>query len=473
MLCSRRLPLFCAILALVSILVALSGCASEPGGGSSAESPKPTGVRPPLRPATPSPPPAPVGPASAKAASATAARMEYSPPVMLGIDVLAAQNFAPLAGKRVALLTHPAGVNRFGLSTVEVLRRAPNVQLVALFGSEHGIYGTIPAGKHFQDHRDPRTGLPVMSLYNGVTRKPSKTQLKGIDVLVIDLQDIGVRSYTFGTWMRYAMEGCFENGIEVMVLDRPNPLGGVKVDGPPLERQFWSGFGGFDVPYVHGLTMGELARLAAGTPNGLEVPESVRLKGKLTVIPMRGWRRAMRWPETGLTFVPTSPYVRDFAACVGYAMTGLGCEIGGFTHGLGTQYPFRGLFYEGKTSELLIKELEALRLPGLSYHKIAVTNAKGEPATGVLIAVNDWDDWRPTELSFHLMRLACKFNGKNVFAALSPADVLRFNKLVGSAEWTAALRRDGTRVNVAAFIGEWQRRNAAYQQQTRRFWLYD
>ncbi len=391
---------------------------------------------------------------------------------MLGIDVLAAQNFAPLAGKRVGLLTHQAGTNRLGVATVEILRRAPAVKLVSLFGVEHGIHGTIPAGQNYQDHRDQRTGLPVLSLYNGKSRKPSKSQLQGLDALVLDLQDIGSRSYTYISAMRLAMEACFEQGIELVVLDRPNPLGGYKVSGPIMDDQYRSYVGAFPIPYVHGLTMGELARFAAATPGVLDVSEAVRQQGKLTVISMRGWRRSMRWPETGLTFVPTSPYVRDFAACVGYAMTGLGCELGGFSHGIGTQHPFRGLFFEGKTGETLIRELEALRLPGLAYHKISVTNKKGQPATGVLVAVTDWDDWRPTDLSFHLMRLACRFNGRNVFNSPDITPTSLFTKLVGSHEFLTALKRDGARLDVEGFCRDWARRNAAYQQQIKRFWLY-
>jgi uncharacterized protein YbbC (DUF1343 family) len=181
-------------------------------------------------------------------------------PVMLGIDVLEAEGFATVKGKRLALLTHPAGVNRKGVPTVEVLHRAAGVKLVALFGPEHGIYGDAPASAKIADTTDKRTGLPVYSLFP--PRRPTKAMLKDIDALVIDLQDIGTRSYTFAAAMRWAMEGCFENNIEVIVLDRPNPLGGLKVDGPPLDPQ-WARVnyvGAFRVPYVHGLTIGELAR---------------------------------------------------------------------------------------------------------------------------------------------------------------------------------------------------------------------
>ena len=392
--------------------------------------------------------------------------------MLLGIDVLVTQNFAPIAGKRVGLFTHPAGVNRFGVPTVEILRRAANLKLVSLFGPEHGIHGDRPAGENIPDVVDQRTGLPAYSLY-GKVKRPTKAQLKDIDVFVIDLQDIGVRSYTYATWMRYAMEACFEAGVEVVVLDRPNPLGGLKVDGPTLDRELMSDVGGFRVPYVHGLTIGELARMAANSPGILNIPENVRLRGKLTVIPMRGWHRAMRWPETGLTYVPTSPYVPDFAACVGYAMTGLGCQIGAFTHGVGTQYPFRGLFYTGKAVDAIQRELEALRLPGLSFRKVSALKPNGQAAIGVYVEVTDWDDWHPTDLSFHLMRLACKFSGTNPFAKATPAETRTFNIHTGSAELWKALRRDGAKVDIEGFIADWRKRDAIFQQASRKFWLYD
>lgn len=393
-------------------------------------------------------------------------------PVMPGIDVLAAENFAPIAGKRVGLLTHPAGVNRLGVSTIDVLRRAPNVKLVALFGVEHGVYGDLPAEKIYPDHLDPRTGLMIHSLYNGVTHKPTKAQLNGIDALVIDLQDIGSRSYTFVSAMKLAMEACFENGVEVVVLDRPNPLGGLKVDGPPLDPQWTSYVGEFRVPYVHGLTIGELALMAKEAPGVLDVPEAVRARGKLVIVPMRGWRRRMRWPETGLKFVPTSPYVPDFAACVGYAMVGLGTYLGGFTHGIGNEYPFRGIAHRAVKSDVLEHELNALHLPGLDFRIVSVPGKNGKPVTGVYVEVTDWEAWHPTELSFYMMKLACQLEPRNPFATASAAEAQGFLRHMGSTAFFEALRRDGAKVNVGAFLADWRARDKIYQEQSRRYWLY-
>jgi uncharacterized protein YbbC (DUF1343 family) len=408
-------------------------------------------------------------------------RVEIQKRVMLGIDVLEAEGFAPLRGKRLGLLTHRAGVDSRGVATVDVLRGAPGLKLVALFATENGISGAVPSGKIFGDQLDPRTGLTVYSLYNGKTHQPTAAQLKGIDALVIDLQDIGTRSYTFTGAMKQAMEGCFLNNVEVIVLDRPNPLGGLKVDGPMLDPQ-WMGpnlVNEFPVPYVHGLTIGELAKFAKFQPGVMRVPDAVRQRGRLTVIAMRNWRRNMRWSETGLPWVPTSPFIPDFASVVGYPMTGLGCIMGetpnpgGFSHGIGAEYPFRGIANKYVRSETLEKELDALRLPGLQFRRVSVPNARtGKPATGIFIEVSDWDEWLPAELNFYLMRLDCKWSPRNPFAAASPAAVGGFLKHMGSTAFFNDLAARGANVDVDAYIRRWQAQAKLFQEQSRRFWLY-
>lgn len=399
-------------------------------------------------------------------------------PVMLGIDVLEADGFVPIKGKRVGLVTHPAGVNRRGESSIDVLRRAPDVQLVALFAGEHGLYNDTRAEVAIKDGFDPRSGLPVYSLY-GTYRKPTPMMLQGLDALVIDLQDIGTRSYTFVSTMLYAMAACFENDVECVVLDRPNPLGGLKVDGPPLDGPWKSFVGSFRTPYVHGLTIGELARWAKEAPrvmwvpNAIDVADDVREAGKLTIVPMRGWKRSMRWPETGLTFVPTSPYIRDFAGCVGYPMTGLGTYIGRFTHGIGTEYPFRGLAHPNASLAVLERELNALRLPGLAFRRVDGTDRQGRPAPGLYIEVTDWDAWNPTELNFHMMRLTCRLEGRNPFAAATESQVSGFIKHVGSQEFFEALKRDGAAVDIESFLARWKESAQIFQQLSRRYWLYE
>lgn len=408
---------------------------------------------------------------------ATAARPPYVYPVMLGIDVLESQGFAAVKNKRIGLLTHPAGVNRRGESTVDVLRRAPGVKLVALFGPEHGIYGDEKAEVMIANRIDKRTGLPVYSLY-GQDRKPRKSMLKGLDAMVIDLQDIGTRSYTYVSAMKLTMEACFENNVEVIVLDRPNPLGGLKADGPGLDAKWTSYVGAFRTPYVHGLTIAELARMAKEAPHVLDVSDAVRARGKLTIIPMRGWQRSMRWPETGLTWVPTSPMIQDFSACVGYAMVGLGTYFDpkakfdiGFRHGVGEQYAFRGLSHKTVKSEIVERELRALKIPGLSFRRVSVMGKDGKPLTGVYVEVTDWDDWNPTELSFYLMQLACRLDKKNPFQVTDLA-ASGFLRHLGSEELFRALQREGAAINVAAFEAEFQKRDKIYQTMSKRYWLY-
>jgi uncharacterized protein YbbC (DUF1343 family) len=421
--------------------------------------------------------------ATRKAAPAARPAAAAPAPIMLGIDVLESQGFAAVKGKRIGLLTHPAGVNRRGESTIDVLRRAPGVKLVALFGPEHGIYGAEKAEVKIADRVDPRTRLPVYSLY-GKNRKPTKAMLKGLDAMVVDLQDIGTRSYTYVSAMLYTMAACFENNVELIVLDRPNPLGGHKADGPPLDPQWKSYVGAFRVPYVHGLTIGELARMAKESPgvlqvpNAFNVPDAVRAKGRLTVIPMRGWRRSMRWPETGLPWVPTSPMVQDFASVAGYAMTGLGTYSDlnakfdlGLRHGVGTQYAFRGLSHKTVKSDVLERALRALKLPGLSFRRVSVPGRDGKPETGVFVEVSDWDDWNPTELSIHLMVLACKLDARNP-NPFRTGDASGFLRHLGSTAFYEALKRDGARTDAAAWFRDWQAKAKIYQQQSRKFWLY-
>ena len=165
--------------------------------------------------------------------------------------------------------------------------------------------------------------------------------LSKIDALVIDLQDVGVRCYTYVSCMRYAMEACFENQVEVVVLDRPNPLGGEKMAGPTIDEKWMSYVGAFPMPFVHGMTIGELALWSKKTPGVLKVADSVRKLGKLTIVPMLGWKREMTWPQTGLRWIPTSPNIPSLDSVAGYPMTGLGAQLGGFRHGIGTDHPFR------------------------------------------------------------------------------------------------------------------------------------
>ena len=390
----------------------------------------------------------------------------------LGIDVLSQNQFQQLAGKRVGLLTHPAGINRNGLSTIEVLRLSPRVNLVALFGPEHGIYGNEKASVSIENRIDSRTGLPVYSLY-GKYRKPIPTMLEGLDALVIDLQDLGVRSYTFVSCMRLAIEACFENNVEVVVLDRPNPIGGLKVDGPPMENRWMSYVGAYRIPYVHGLTIGELAIMSSKLSGWLEVDENTRENGKLTVIPMEGWRRSMLWADTGLKWRPTSPAIKDLSAALGYAMIGLGCELNNFSHGYGSHYLFRVIRYPGKKPEEIQAALTAKRIPGITFKIIDIPVRNNNKARAVYALVSDWEALRPTEISFHMMQIACSWSRTNPFTQASADRAKLFNKHVGSTAWWNAITTQGAQVNVNAFIQQWEKQAKIFQNTSRKFWLYN
>jgi uncharacterized protein YbbC (DUF1343 family) len=241
--------------------------------------------------------------------------------VELGIDVLQKNNFDLLRGKRVGLVTNQTGVNSAGEKTRLILRK--HVNLVALYTPEHGLDGTEKAGIEVRSRKDPLTGLKAWSLY-GDTRKPTPAMLAGIDVLVLDMQDIGCRSYTYISTMGKCLQACAEQGKELVILDRPNPLGGNRVEGMGIDPKWISFVGQFPIPYVHGLTMGELALMA--NARGWMGPRC-----RLQVVKMRGWTREMTWPMTGLRWVPTSPNIPLAMSPNYYVITGI---VGGLAGGL-------------------------------------------------------------------------------------------------------------------------------------------
>ncbi|MBT3595552.1 MAG: DUF1343 domain-containing protein [Verrucomicrobia bacterium] len=291
--------------------------------------------------------------------------------VELGSDMLEVLKFEPLRGKRVGLLTNPSGINSRGVSTIQLLHRAPEVNLVALFGAEHGLDGKASAGKEVRDGTDPVTGLPVFSLYGpGPIRKPTEAMLRRIDILVYDLQDTGARSYTFISSMGMAMNACGKAGVEFMVLDRPNPLGGIRVEGPLFNPRFRSMVGQWPIPYVYGMTCGELARL-------LNKEGMIEHPCVLYIVPMRGWKRDMVWRDTGLSWKPTSPLVPHAHSPLFQVAMGMVGEIGGLDLGFGTQMPFELFGSAWLDANKVSRYLNALKLPGLNFRAIKTTIARG------------------------------------------------------------------------------------------------
>ena len=249
--------------------------------------------------------------------------------VKTGIEVLRDRDFDVLKGKRVGLVTNPSGVDRDLVSTIDILHSAPEVELVALYGPEHGVRGDVYAGGKISDTTDPKTGLPVYSLY-GSTRKPTREMLKGVDVMVYDIQDVGVRSYTFISTLGLVMEACAPLGIEVVVLDRPNPLGGNKIEGCCVEQPFNSFVSQYRIPYIYGLTVGELARMIndEGLNKG-QKGDQPAVRCKLTVVPMEGWKRDMLYADTGLPWVLPSPNIPFSDSPMYYAASGICGELDG------------------------------------------------------------------------------------------------------------------------------------------------
>ena len=291
--------------------------------------------------------------------------------VITGIEVLKESNFKILEGKRVGLITNPTGVDSKLKSTIDILYEAKNVHLVALFGPEHGVRGDYAAGDIVETYTDPQTNLPVFSLY-GRTRKPTAEMLKGVDVLVYDIQDVGCRSYTYISTMGLAMEAAAENNIEFVVLDRPNPLGGLKVEGNLVEDGYFSFVSQFKIPYVYGLTCGELAKL-------LNEEKMLRdeKQCKLTVIPMRNWKREMLFKDTGLEWVLTSPHVPHEYSPQYYVSTGIMGELGIVSEGVGYTLPFQVFAADWINANVLAEKMNSLNLEGVIFRPINIKPYNG------------------------------------------------------------------------------------------------
>jgi len=310
--------------------------------------------------------------------------------VQLGIEVLAKSNFEILKGKKVGLITNASGVDSQLNSTIDILNSAKGFELVALFGPEHGIRGDVEGGDNISDYTDKTTGLPVYSLY-GKNRKPPTDILDKIDILIYDIQDIGCRSYTFISSLGKVMEAAAENNKQVIVLDRPNPLGGNKVEGSIVEEGFFSFISQFPIPYVYGLTVGELANMI----NNEGMLEN-KLKCSLIVVKMEGWKRNFSFEDTGLNWVPTSPHVPHKDSPAFYVMSGIVGELRDvISIGVGYTLPFQTFAYKGVDGIELANRLNNLNLSGIIFMPISYKPyyafAKGEQISGVETFITDFD----------------------------------------------------------------------------------
>ncbi len=326
--------------------------------------------------------------------------------VKTGIEVLAENDFDLLQGKRVGLVTNPTGVDGSLRSTIDILHA--HVNLTALFGPEHGVRGDFSAGDHVGDQVDSQTGIPVYSLY-GSNRKPSKESLKNVDVLVYDIQDIGVRSYTYISTMGLVMEAAAEMDKEVIVLDRPNPLGGIRIEGPLVEEGFHSFVSQYSIPYVYGLTCGELALML----NGEGMLEGGK-QCKLQVVPMEGWNRKMTFGECGLPWVPTSPHIPDYHTAYFYPATGIIGELDPNMIGIGYTLPFQLMATENIDAQQLSDAMNALKIDGVAFRPIwfkpYYMAKKGTPLQGVQIHLTDPLKAPLTSIQFWFLQEAHKLD---------------------------------------------------------------
>jgi uncharacterized protein YbbC (DUF1343 family) len=316
--------------------------------------------------------------------------------VLTGIDVLRRDGFRLLAGRRVGLITNQTGVDRQGVSTARLLKEAADVRLVALFSPEHGPQGKLDIS-NIADGRDPETGLPVYSLY-GKTRRPTSQMLKGIDTLVFDIQDIGTRFYTFISTLGYAMEEAAKHRIRVVVLDRPDPIGGIDVDGPLLDAGRESFVGYHRLPVRHGMTVGELARMFASDRH---------LDLDLQIVRVEGWRPGDFLDATGLRWVNPSPNMRSLTEAILYPGIGL-LETTNLSVGRGTDTPFELIGAPWLDGGKLERVLNQAHLPGVRFRAVAFTPAasvfQGQRCQGVRIEITDRAAFEPLRTGFEIAR---------------------------------------------------------------------
>lgn len=329
-------------------------------------------------------------------ASVVAKRLPIQParsPVRVGIDVLRKSGFKVLENKRVGLVSNHTGIARDGTSTIDILYQAPKVKLVALFSPEHGIRGQVD--EKVSNSKDEKTGLPIYSLY-GELRKPSKEQLKDIDVLVYDIQDIGTRFYTYISTLGLVLEAAAENKIKVIVLDRPNPIGGMTVQGPMLDAGKESFIAWHKLPVRHGMTAGELAQL---------FNTERKIGADLTVVKMVDWRREDEFDRTGLVWVNPSPNMRTLQAALLYPGVGL-LETTNLSVGRGTDRPFELIGAPWIDAVRLVQELQMEKVAGVRFvaTRFMPTSSvfTGVPCQGVSIVIEDWSKLDSLRVGFSL-----------------------------------------------------------------------
>lgn len=387
-----------------------------------------------------------------------------------GIEVLRDNGFSQLKGKRVGLITNPTGVDNNLKSTIDILHEADSVELVGLYAPEHGVRGDVHAGDHVDNFVDPATGVTVYSIY-GKNRKPTPEMLKDVDVLIYDIQDIGCRSFTFISTMGLAMEACAELGKDFMVLDRPNPVGGNKVEGNVVEDSCYSFVSQFEIPYLYGLTPGELAVML--NEEGM-LPDGK--KCNLTVVPMEGWTRDMPFSQTGMPWVLPSPHIPNPEAAILYPVSGILGELGYMNIGVGYTMPFKLFCAEWVDAEELSRRMNALDLPGMRFRPIHIkpfySVGQGKNLQGVEVYVTDKEVAPLSLTQFYVMQeLADMYPEKATFKEgnANPDRFNMFDKVSGSKE---IRRRFSKNHKVADIIDYWNKDADAFKARSSKYYLY-
>ena len=391
--------------------------------------------------------------------------------VLTGIEVLERGGFEELQGKRVGLVTNPSGVDRRLRSTIDILFEAPQVNLVALYGPEHGVRGDAYAGDHVTGGVDPKTGLPVYSLY-GSTREPTPEMLKGVDVMVYDIQDVGTRCYTFISTLCLVMRACAKADIEVLVLDRPNPLGGTKIEGPCVEDGFYSFVSEFHIPFVYGLTVGELAGLIneEGLNRG-QKGDQEPLKCRLNVIPMRGWHRWMLFSDTGLPWILPSPNIPSVQSALHYAASGICGEFGHLNTGVGYTIPFETFAAEWIDADALKARLDSYNIPGTAFrtihYKPIAGSLSGKLLHGVQFFFTNYRKAPVTLIQFYVMQAV-----NELYPDHSPYPMKKTRMLDIICGTDYVRTTFGKRMKVADIVDYWTKDTEDFRSLSEQYYLY-
>ncbi|MCK9626234.1 MAG: DUF1343 domain-containing protein [Bacteroidales bacterium] len=399
------------------------------------------------------------------------------PIVKTGLEVLKASHFKQLEGKKIGLVTNPSGVDNNMVSIIDILHNAPNVNLVALFGPEHGVRGDMYAGAKVEDYNDPTTGLTVYSLY-GKTRKATPEMLKGLDAVVYDIQDNGCRSFTFISSLGLLMEACAEQGVEVIILDRPNPLGGLKVEGNIVEPDYFSFVSQFEIPYIYGLTVGELATLLneEGMLKGEKGKNEISPKCKLTVVPMKGWKRRMVYGDTKLQWVLPSPQIPQAETSYYYPASGiLGEFINYMSIGVGYTLPFQIFAAEWiVNAEEFSKKLNELNLPGVKFRPIHLMPfyavGAGKQLKGVQFYFTDYNKAVLTEVQFYVMQVVAEMYPE--YAVFNYADSSRY-RMFDQVTGSNYIRENFAKRHKFEDIKDyWHKDETKFKKLSKRYYLY-